>query len=96
MCSDVLDSGIEVFIMKGVLLLTLAYVFQCEAAVLRSEEAPLLNENPIIGILSQENSFIYTRFPDDSYTSYIAASYVKSVEAAGARVVPIMWVALHY
>lgn len=47
------------------------------------------NRPPIIGILSQELSVsIKERFPE--YKSFIAASYVKSVEAAGARVVPIL------
>ncbi|XP_015172977.1 PREDICTED: gamma-glutamyl hydrolase-like [Polistes dominula] len=41
-------------------------------------------KRPIIGILSQET----TRFSDNE-KSYIAASYVKFVEGAGARVVPI-------
>lgn len=49
----------------------------------RSQEP---NYRPIIGILAQEN------LPADRFSqgiSYIAASYVKFVEAAGARVVPI-------
>jgi hypothetical protein len=41
------------------------------------------------GILSQELSdYMHDKFPGN-YTSYIAASYVKYVEGAGARVVPI-------
>uniref|UniRef100_A0A8C1CDD5 folate gamma-glutamyl hydrolase n=1 Tax=Cyprinus carpio carpio TaxID=630221 RepID=A0A8C1CDD5_CYPCA len=45
-----------------------------------------LNYRPIIGILAQEN------IKDDPHaqgSSYIAASYVKHLESAGARVVPI-------
>ncbi|XP_076027115.1 gamma-glutamyl hydrolase [Genypterus blacodes] len=45
-----------------------------------------LNYRPIIGVLAQEN------LPDDRFaqgSSYIAASYVKYLEGAGARVVPI-------
>lgn len=45
-----------------------------------------LNYRPIIGVLAQEN------LPWDQFargSSYIAASYVKYLEAAGARVVPI-------
>ncbi|XP_029007627.1 zgc:171566 [Betta splendens] len=45
-----------------------------------------LNQRPIIGVLAQEN------LPGDQFargSSYIAASYVKYLEAAGARVVPI-------
>jgi hypothetical protein len=41
------------------------------------------------GILSQELSeYMQEKFPGN-YTSYIAASYVKYIEGAGARVVPI-------
>lgn len=41
-------------------------------------------ERPIIGVLSQET------FPlEPSHSSYISAGYVKSLEAAGARSVPI-------
>ncbi|KAI5755562.1 hypothetical protein M8J77_017973 [Diaphorina citri] len=48
-------------------------------------------DTPVIGILAQE----YTHIPSyvkayPNYTSYIAASYVKNIEAAGARVVPIL------
>ncbi|XP_047203868.1 zgc:171566 [Girardinichthys multiradiatus] len=53
----------------------------CAAA--RSQQ---LNERPIIGVLAQEN------LPGDQFargSSYIAASYIKYLESAGARVVPI-------
>ncbi|XP_053197989.1 gamma-glutamyl hydrolase [Scomber japonicus] len=42
------------------------------------------NDKPIIGILSQES-----RSVPPGKTSYIAASYVKYMESAGARVIPI-------
>ncbi|XP_018602435.1 gamma-glutamyl hydrolase [Scleropages formosus] len=48
--------------------------------------ASQLNYRPVIGVPAQEN------IPGDSHAqgfSYIAASYVKYLEAAGARVVPI-------
>jgi len=48
---------------------------------------------PIIGVLTQEvytGGLISRHF--DNKTSYIAASYVKYLEGAGARVVPIWWV----
>lgn len=48
--------------------------------------SPQLNYRPIIGILAQEN---HPDDPDPHGTSYIAASYVKYIESAGARVVPI-------
>ncbi|CAG5896100.1 unnamed protein product [Menidia menidia] len=43
------------------------------------------NDRPVIGVLAQE---VYEPKPNQS--AYIAASYVKFVEAAGARVVPVM------
>lgn len=54
---------------------------------------PIVNLRPIIGILAQELSPALTKCLSDlmlsQYHSYIAASYVKYIEAAGARVVPI-------
>lgn len=44
---------------------------------------------PVIGILSQETYSVQQYFPDEDYDSFIAASYVKFVESAGAKVVPI-------
>ncbi|XP_041045515.1 gamma-glutamyl hydrolase [Carcharodon carcharias] len=44
-----------------------------------------LNQRPIIGILAQKASSNLAKFG----SSYIAASYVKYIESAGARVVPI-------
>ncbi|CAG9770693.1 unnamed protein product [Ceutorhynchus assimilis] len=49
------------------------------------------NDTPIIGVLSQETYIISSYFPNATYDSYIAASYVKYLESAGARVVPI-WI----
>lgn len=48
-----------------------------------------LNNEPIIGVLSQEVSWHLNRKWPGMYTSYIAASYVKFVEGAGGRAVPI-------
>lgn len=56
-----------------------------ESASLR---APL-NEEPVIGVLAQEMSYSLAAKYEEDYESYIAASYVKFVEGAGARVVPI-------
>lgn len=47
-------------------------------------------DSPIIGILSQETFSIDKYFPNETYNSYIAASYVKFVESGGGRVVPIL------
>ena len=41
-----------------------------------------VNTRPIVGIMAQ---------PYDSTRNYIAASYVKWVESAGARAVPLMY-----
>ncbi|CAL8402645.1 unnamed protein product [Arctogadus glacialis] len=54
--------------------------------VVKARNPEPLNYRPIIGVLAQEN------LPDDLSArgnSYIAACYVKYVESAGARVVPI-------
>lgn len=46
-------------------------------------------ETPIIGVLSQETFSINKYLPNEEYESFIAASYVKYIEGAGGRVVPI-------
>ncbi|XP_017567937.1 gamma-glutamyl hydrolase [Pygocentrus nattereri] len=43
------------------------------------------NDSPVIGVLAQEVSA-----PTPGKNAYIAASYVKYLESAGARVVPVM------
>ncbi|KAF7660102.1 hypothetical protein LDENG_00288160 [Lucifuga dentata] len=43
------------------------------------------NDRPVIGVLAQD---VYE--PKPHMTAYIAASYVKFLESAGARVVPVM------
>ena len=54
------------------------------------KELQELNKRPIIGILSQELSDTLEEWYGDNYTSYIGAAYIKYVEAAGARVVPVL------
>eukprot|EP00112_Aurelia_sp_Birch-Aquarium-sp1_P021561 Seg584.3 transcript_id=Seg584.3/GoldUCD/mRNA.D3Y31 product="Gamma-glutamyl hydrolase" protein_id=Seg584.3/GoldUCD/D3Y31 len=55
----------------------------------RNKKSSSPNKRPIIGILSQEMS--PHLLPTDSKgASYIAASYVKYIESAGGRVVPIL------
>ncbi|CAL4100204.1 unnamed protein product, partial [Meganyctiphanes norvegica] len=50
-----------------------------------------LNNRPVIGIVGQKPSdSMLSGLDDKNYTSYIAASYVKYLESAGARVVPIL------
>ncbi|KAI5645421.1 peptidase c26 domain-containing protein [Phthorimaea operculella] len=93
--SGSLDSMFGIVAMKAVLLLTVACLV-CEGAVVTRTSEPgeasaAVNNRPIIGVLAQEQSqYLHTKFPEENYTSYIAASYVKDVEASGARVVPIM------
>lgn len=50
-----------------------------------------LNDRPIIGILTQEIDYNLNKKYPNQYHSYIASSYVKFVEGAGARPVPI-WI----
>lgn len=81
-----------VFMMKGALLVLALYFSYCHGAVVvRSDTDVVVNNRPIIGVLSQEQSYYLAgKYPKENYTSYIAASYVKAVESSGARVVPIM------
>uniref|UniRef100_A0A8D8AUJ8 folate gamma-glutamyl hydrolase n=3 Tax=Culex pipiens TaxID=7175 RepID=A0A8D8AUJ8_CULPI len=70
-------------------------LFVESATVISSEDhrsrvgSSQLNEEPIIGVLAQEMSYSLAEKYEENYESYIAASYVKFVEGAGARVVPI-------
>ncbi|XP_073965535.1 gamma-glutamyl hydrolase A-like isoform X2 [Choristoneura fumiferana] len=76
--------------MKAAVFLGLLYFLHRDGTVVGSQDT-VLTDRPIIGVLAQEQSYyLHTKYPDENYTSYIAASYVKDVEAAGARVVPIM------
>ncbi|KAK7244137.1 hypothetical protein RIF29_38955 [Crotalaria pallida] len=53
---------------------------------------PSLYYRPVIGILSHPgDSSSGSRFSSSTRASYIAASYVKFVEAAGARVIPLIY-----
>ncbi|XP_028289732.1 gamma-glutamyl hydrolase [Gouania willdenowi] len=61
------------------LSLCLSFLFLCFYTLAES------NDRPIIGVLAQDISS-----PQGNWTSYIAASYVKFLESAGARVVPVM------
>jgi len=54
------------------------------------QNAEKINYRPIIGILAQELSSSLEPWYGDNYTSYIGAAYVKYVEQAGARVVPVL------
>lgn len=48
-----------------------------------------VNDAPIIGVVAQEISYRLNQKWPGVYRSYIAASYIKFVEGAGARAVPI-------
>lgn len=48
-----------------------------------------LNDDPMIGVLSLEQSYYLDGKYPGQFESYIAASYVKFVEGGGSRVVPV-------
>ncbi|KAJ9128952.1 hypothetical protein P3X46_034293, partial [Hevea brasiliensis] len=52
---------------------------------------PKLNYRPVIGILSHPGDGASGRLNNSTNASYIAASYVKFVESAGARVIPLIY-----
>ncbi|KAL7143459.1 hypothetical protein ABFS83_08G192100 [Erythranthe nasuta] len=52
---------------------------------------PKLKLGPVIGILSHPGDGASGRLNNATGTSYIAASYVKFVESAGARVIPLLY-----
>lgn len=52
---------------------------------------PALNYRPVIGIVSHPGDGASGRLNNSSGVSYIAASYVKLAEMAGARVIPIIY-----
>lgn len=64
----------------------IAVLTACVSLCAAGSKPQQLNYRPIIGVLAQEN------FPGDQFATaptYIAASYVKYLEAGGARVAPI-------
>ncbi|CAL1386330.1 unnamed protein product [Linum trigynum] len=52
---------------------------------------PNLNYRPVIGIVSHPGDGASGRLSNATDASYIAASYVKFVESAGARVIPLIY-----
>lgn len=73
----------------ALLFLSICFLYREGAVIIKKSNE--VNERPIVGILSQEQSYhLKEKYVDENYTSYIAASYVKDVEASGARVVPIL------
>eukprot|EP00201_Polytomella_parva_P017131 CAMPEP_0175056798 /NCGR_PEP_ID=MMETSP0052_2-20121109/10886_1 /TAXON_ID=51329 ORGANISM="Polytomella parva, Strain SAG 63-3" /NCGR_SAMPLE_ID=MMETSP0052_2 /ASSEMBLY_ACC=CAM_ASM_000194 /LENGTH=345 /DNA_ID=CAMNT_0016321895 /DNA_START=132 /DNA_END=1169 /DNA_ORIENTATION=- len=57
--------------------------FESSSKAVRSDES--LNSRPIIGVVTQPGD------PAPEGASYVAASYVKWIESAGARVIPILY-----
>ncbi|XP_051135511.1 gamma-glutamyl hydrolase 2-like, partial [Andrographis paniculata] len=54
-------------------------------------EDPSINYRPVVGILSHPGDGASGRLTNATNASYIAASYVKFVESAGARVIPLIY-----
>ncbi|XP_066366556.1 gamma-glutamyl hydrolase 2-like isoform X2 [Miscanthus floridulus] len=52
---------------------------------------PAVYDRPVIGIVSHPGDGAGGRISNTTATSYISASYVKFVEAAGARVIPLIY-----
>eukprot|EP00958_Prasinococcus_capsulatus_P029974 scaffold7830_cov376-Prasinococcus_capsulatus_cf.AAC.5 len=66
--------------------LLLACLLVCCAAIAApAQDGGATNTRPLVGILSQPDEHL-----PEGASSYIAASYVKLVEASGARAVPIL------
>jgi hypothetical protein len=64
---------------------------RCNVMFLLNLFSDELNFRPIIGILAQElSSSLQNAFQGQNFTSYIGAAYVKYIESAGARVVPVL------
>ncbi|XP_075069672.1 gamma-glutamyl hydrolase [Mixophyes fleayi] len=72
---------------SAALLVLLGAVLVCRTwgSYLHSTTSPI-NDRPVIGILAQETHFDNLK---SIGRSYIAASYVKTLESAGGRVIPI-------
>ncbi|XP_063779852.1 gamma-glutamyl hydrolase [Pseudophryne corroboree] len=79
-CSAIMGSAALLLLLVAVLLLGGSW-----GSYLHSTKPPL-NDRPVIGVLAQETHF-HNLLPLGR--SYIAASYVKTLESAGARVYPI-------
>lgn len=66
-----------------------AALANCRQIISKQIDAVVINNEPMIGVLSLEQSYYLDGKYPGAYASYIAASYVKFVEGGGARVVPI-------
>ena len=72
------------FSLSLVLILLVAFIASAIA------DLPILNDRPVIGILAQpvDVTKMNAAYPN---RQYIAASYIKYIESAGGRVVPLSW-----
>jgi gamma-glutamyl hydrolase len=84
-----------------VLFLLLAFLAPSSAApaVIRLQSSgacaaaadPAVYDRPVIGIVTHPGDGAAGRISNGTSTSYIGASYVKFVEAGGARVIPLIY-----
>lgn len=81
-------SGLKLFVAIGGLIVVQA---RPEQYLGRKVKPTPTNEYPIIGVVAQETNALTEGEVGMPAYSYIAASYVKFIEAGGARVVPI-WI----
>ncbi|XP_075682305.1 gamma-glutamyl hydrolase [Rhinoderma darwinii] len=81
-CTAAIMGTAAVLVLLGALLLVTTRTW---GSYLHISQPPM-NDRPVIGILAQETHFDDLQFLG---RSYIAASYVKTLESAGARVIPI-------
>lgn len=75
------------------LLLISSFLFSLPTTDTSAENMiPIRPERPIIGILAQKitDKLLHKFYPYTKKRSYIATSYVKFLQSAGARVVPIL------
>ncbi|KAK3917519.1 Gamma-glutamyl hydrolase A [Frankliniella fusca] len=80
----------RIFILNlGVVVVMTSMLMLSVVCTAEDNEVTQFNDRPIVGILSQELST--NRSDWKTYKSFIPASYIKYVESAGARVVPI-WI----
>lgn len=66
-------------------------LLQSQTAASAPAVARSLDSRPVIGILTHPGDGASGRLNNDPEVSYIAASYSKFVESAGARVIPLIY-----
>lgn len=78
----------KICFLELIILLLSCELISCKKSQ-KHDDKPIVNHRPIIGIVTQKCSTQYTPKVKSSET-YIASSYVKHLESAGAQVVPIL------